>query len=84
MKNELAALAKYIADKAQQEGTCFAETLDAFGKLTTYYGMLRKHPDREADEDREPTVAGFTNRFREVEQESQDGGRPKIRARTGS
>ena len=48
----LAKLARHVAEKATHKNTPFSETLDAFGKLTTYYSALKKTkaPSEEASD----------------------------------
>lgn len=63
----LAELAEYVAKKAKQNDTIFAETLDAFGKLTTYYGVISKRSTSAVESSTEPTIANFAERLRNVE-----------------
>lgn len=64
----LADLAKHVAEKAGEDSTPFAETLDAFGKLTAYYGLLLKNRGSIPAEDDEPTIGRIQERLREAEE----------------
>lgn len=72
-KDEIAKVAKHIADKAVNKDTSFAESLDAFKQLTLYYGLLLKNKGvPETDED-DSNFVNFGKRFGR-EQETDDGG----------
>lgn len=62
----LADLAKHVSDKAMLSDTPFSETLDAFGKLTTYHALILKHRGKTADTDDDaPTMERFAEEFRQ-------------------
>lgn len=67
--DQLAKLARHVADKAALSDTPFSETLDALGKLTTYYALMLKNAGKSSDEDEDvPTISQMTARMREVEE----------------
>ncbi len=61
IQQELEALALHVAKRAQEPDTAFQDTLDAFGKLTTYYGLLLKNQGKLPPDEVEPTMHDLLN-----------------------
>jgi hypothetical protein len=69
--NQLDELARYVAKKAVDDQTAFADTLDAFGKLITYYALLLKNTSPKTIDDGYdgPTIDRMTSKLRKVEEQ---------------
>lgn len=61
IQDALQDLALHVAEKARDPDTAFPDALDAFGKLTVYYGLLLKNQGKIPPEEVEPTMADLLN-----------------------
>ncbi len=78
---ELQSLADHVRDKAMDGDTPFAETLDAFGKLITYHGLLLKNQGKLDEPSDEPTMTALAATISEGNNGSGPGKRLPARSR---
>jgi len=59
VEKSLARLADHVAKRALDGTMPFSETLDAFGKLITYYSALKKNKGHSEEVSTEPDFSQF-------------------------
>lgn len=75
---ELVRLAKHVVNKATQDATPFAESVDALKVLTTYYGLRQKYKAAGDDEDGSESFDQFAAA---VEEQANGGAGVRSRSR---
>lgn len=74
-ETDLGNLANLITETVMKDGTSLEDRLDAFAKLTTYYGLWLKRKSDDGDH-------SFTGSLQRVR--AQNGGRSQVRAGGGA
>ncbi len=78
IETSLSRLAAHVAQRATLHDTPFSETLDAFGKLITYYSALKKNKATTEETSSEPDFTAFQAAI------ENHNGQPKVRGGRGT